>query len=267
MCTLIILRDAAQDGSLLLASSRDEFYERPTAPPHWLLRRPTVFAGQDLTAGGTWLGVRKDGYFAAITNQPSSVLGAAARSRGQLVLGVLEQPDPAAATDWLSAQRMSDYRPFNLIFGRADDVRLAYGRDDLTWDDVPSGISVLTNGPLNSARFPKVQRIHQQWTALRKTGDAPLDVCKAILSDPWYPEPLSLDAVVDSEWPLDIQARLHGVNVQTESYGTRSSAIISLGNGRVSRYLYCDMPIRPDGFVDLTEELLGTHLNHEGSAS
>src|ERR1035438_9866379 len=52
---------------LILAANRDEFYERPTAPLAWWEGRH-ILVGQDLRAGGTWLGVTGNSRCAAITN-------------------------------------------------------------------------------------------------------------------------------------------------------------------------------------------------------
>ena len=75
MCTIILCRNVFDDWPLVLAANRDEFYERPTAPPAWQSTQVSIFAGRDLEAGGTWLGVRTDGRFAALTNQPSATNG------------------------------------------------------------------------------------------------------------------------------------------------------------------------------------------------
>ena len=48
--------------SFILASNRDEFHERPSAPMHrWEIDGKVFYAGRDLEAGGTWCGVRRSG--------------------------------------------------------------------------------------------------------------------------------------------------------------------------------------------------------------
>ncbi|MFO0043801.1 MAG: NRDE family protein, partial [Pseudomonadota bacterium] len=81
MCLLALAWRERQDWPLLVAANRDEFHHRPAAP---LARWPEGFlAGRDLAAGGTWLGARPDGRFAAVTNHrgpPEATPGR--RSRG-----------------------------------------------------------------------------------------------------------------------------------------------------------------------------------------
>jgi uncharacterized protein with NRDE domain len=67
MCLLLITLDSHPDHSLI-AANRDEFYDRPTAPAAFWSDAPSVVAGRDLKAGGTWFGIDRQGRFAAITN-------------------------------------------------------------------------------------------------------------------------------------------------------------------------------------------------------
>ncbi|CAM9997249.1 unnamed protein product, partial [Discosporangium mesarthrocarpum] len=55
---------------IILASNRDEWLDRPTSPMHFWDDdgQPDILAGQDLQAGGTWLGVNRYGKLAMITN-------------------------------------------------------------------------------------------------------------------------------------------------------------------------------------------------------
>src|SRR5699024_8455924 len=53
---------------LIVAANRDEFYNRPTAPAQFWADEPTILAGRDLKQMGTWLGITRQGRFAALTN-------------------------------------------------------------------------------------------------------------------------------------------------------------------------------------------------------
>src|SRR5690625_6839453 len=53
---------------LIVAANRDEFYQRPTKRAHYWDDEPNILAGRDLEANGTWLGMTKQGRFAALTN-------------------------------------------------------------------------------------------------------------------------------------------------------------------------------------------------------
>jgi len=96
MCTLVIHRRPKAAWPLILAANRDELDNRPWRTParHWP-DRPEVVAGQDVLAGGSWLGINDDGVIAAVLNRPGT-LGpeAGKRSRGELVLERSIMPKP-----------------------------------------------------------------------------------------------------------------------------------------------------------------------------
>ena len=68
MCLILVAWKAHPDFPLVVAANRDEFFIRPTAPAGWWTDPPGIFAGRDLQAGGTWLGVNREGAFAGLTN-------------------------------------------------------------------------------------------------------------------------------------------------------------------------------------------------------
>ena len=86
MCILFIANKMRRDFPLIIAANRDEFYARPTAPSEFWNSHPTVLAGRDLEAGGTWMGVTRNGMISALTNvrEPHN-LKQNAISRGELV--------------------------------------------------------------------------------------------------------------------------------------------------------------------------------------
>ena len=104
---------------LVIASNRDEFYARPTAPlAQWTTQEGhTIYSGRDLKDGGTWLGFAHNGRFAMLTNvrNPNAPVPAAPRSRGALVMDWLTSSHAAAA--WCEAHKPARYAGFNLIIG------------------------------------------------------------------------------------------------------------------------------------------------------
>src|SRR5215207_1004773 len=95
MCIIFVGFDVREDRPFILAANRDEFYNRPTAAAAFWEDAPEVFAGRDLVGGGTWLGVNKQGRFAAVTNyrDPKGMTGTV--SRGALVADFLRGDAPA----------------------------------------------------------------------------------------------------------------------------------------------------------------------------
>lgn len=161
MCTLVILRRPGHDWPLIIAANRDEMANRPWAPPgrHWQ-DRVEVVAGQDKTAGGTWLGLNDWGVVAGILNRPGS-LGPdpALRSRGELPLEALDHAEAAVAAKALSALDGANYRTFNLIIGDAIEAHwLSSDGETVKSEPIPEGISMITAHDLNDTASPRIAR-------------------------------------------------------------------------------------------------------------
>lgn len=115
MCIIAFRWEPSSDQPLTVWANRDEFRDRPAAATLFWPDRPTLLAGRDLRAGGTWLGVTRSGRFAALTNirQAAPITGRA--SRGDLVVDALMSPEPAAVWMARQAAQCDRYAPFNLL--------------------------------------------------------------------------------------------------------------------------------------------------------
>src|SRR5512140_965663 len=157
MCTIAILIGVA-DTPLVLAANRDELYARPTRSPAVIA--PGIVGGIDLISGGTWLAVRRDGRFVAVTNQRAldpPPLGL--RSRGLAVRELAEAADPDA---YVAALDPRSYASMNLVWGDAAGVTLAYCRQatgERTLERLAPGIHVLCNDRLGAPGFPRCDRL------------------------------------------------------------------------------------------------------------
>lgn len=99
---------------LVVAANRDEFHARPASRAAWWRDRPSILGGRDLEAGGTWMGISRDGRFAAVTNYRGAREARARESRGALVTGALLAPSPGAFMAEAEA-RADEYSGFNLL--------------------------------------------------------------------------------------------------------------------------------------------------------
>ena len=256
MCTLIILNDLPGDWPIVFAANRDEFYGRPSAPPGFISTAPPIFAGRDLRAGGTWMGVTPTGFFAGLTNQRQGGLAATdRRSRGEVVVNVLRAGEPEAARRYLEGLDPRRYNPFNLIFGQVGGLEVVYARDTLRFATVPSGVHVLPNDVLDSAAFPKVERARHLLADLPADGPGVVARLRATLAD--AAPPSSLPSEPDSPFPDALRQALHSLCVRTPAYGTRSASIVALRPGGVARYLFADGAPDVTPFVDVTDALYG----------
>lgn len=157
---------------LVLTANRDEFYNRPSFPLHkW---EEGFFAGKDLKAGGTWLGIHPDGRFAALTNyrdmdneKPGSL------TRGELVTSFLTQNEsPLAFLERLKLRKGS-YNGFNLLVADADEMYFFSNYQDHI-EKVGPGVHGLSNAFLDTP-WPKVVKARSEMLGLLGKNDISVD--------------------------------------------------------------------------------------------
>jgi uncharacterized protein with NRDE domain len=122
MCLILLAWRAQPAHELVVAANRDEFHGRPAAPAAFWADRPDILAGRDLEAKGTWMGVARNGRFAAVTNYRGATEPRAAESRGALVTNFLDGKEPPGA--YVGGIKADRYSGFNL---------LAADRNELWW--------------------------------------------------------------------------------------------------------------------------------------
>lgn len=118
MCLIAFAWAPGTHRPLVLASNRDEFWQRPTeALDSWVLPQGhRVYGGRDVTAGGTWIGFSEHGRVALVTNVRRWPPDTAARSRGELASAWLDTTLPWA--DWLALHPAHTYGGVNLVLGQ-----------------------------------------------------------------------------------------------------------------------------------------------------
>ncbi len=123
MCLIFFAYRCHPGYRLILAANRDEYYKRPTEPARWWVDAPILLGGKDLEAGGTWMGITKNGKIAALTNyRGCEPQNPDARSRGKLVSDYLLSG--THAKEYLEAlhRKGSHYNGFNLVVGDMDNL-------------------------------------------------------------------------------------------------------------------------------------------------
>tara|TARA_R110002072_G_scaffold1369_16_gene11454 strand:- start:13357 stop:14085 length:729 start_codon:yes stop_codon:yes gene_type:complete len=169
MCLILFAVDPSKTLHLVVAANRDEQHSRATARADYWQDHPDLLGGRDLVAGGTWLGINRNGRFAAVTNfaeVPAEPLPP--RSRGELTANFLV--GDMNCVDYLSAMRphAQEYRGFNLLISDGHSVfyfsnrenqirqldRGFYGLSnqllDCDWPKVTSGRNLLERQLVNS---------------------------------------------------------------------------------------------------------------------
>jgi uncharacterized protein with NRDE domain len=115
MCLILVAWRCHDEYPLVVAANRDEFHARPSTPAAFWRDNAQVLGGRDLEGMGTWLGVTRNGRFAAVTNYRGAHDPKALESRGLLTKRFLE--DGAAPQDYVAgiAARGTAYSGFNLL--------------------------------------------------------------------------------------------------------------------------------------------------------
>ena len=230
MCLIAIAWQARSDLPLVMAANRDEWRDRPAKPAHWWPERPELFAGRDLQAGGTWMGITRTGRFAAVTNfRDPSDKRATARSRGTLVTAFLVGNEtPARFLSNLSASA-SEYNGFNLIVGDATSL-LYFGSRDGQPRALDPGVHAISNHLMDEP-WPKVvaARLGMDQALEERDPSGPLF---KLLSDGSLPSDEDLpDTGVGVAW----ERRLGSALITGEDYGTRASTVFTLADkGEIS---------------------------------
>ena len=265
MCIVIAFFGVAPEAPLLIAANRDEFFDRPSERPTRLNPALNIYGGRDLRGGGTWLAVRPDGVFAALTNEPpDGPPDPACPTRGELIPQVLSSAKFSEMVACMASIDCARYAPFNLIVGHAEQLAIMRSQDRNGPQLLPHGIHVLTNGPLNDRSQPKVRRAH----ALCEAGLSAGDVWRrlpVILSDSSDARGQDSDRVISETGGFE-QA-LQSIKVVTPFYGSRSSAMLMLRAGKTERYLHGEGPpgeVPMVGYTDLWQGMDGTSKEQPG---
>lgn len=231
MCLIVIAWRAREDLPLIVAANRDEWRERPAKPAHWWPDCPRLFAGRDLRAGGTWMGVTREGRFAAVTNyrDPADKRSTAC-SRGTLVTEFLLGSDSPARFLSNLSERAHEYNAFNLILG--DGVGLFYyGSREGVPRAIEPGVHGLSNHVLDEP-WPKVIRGRVAMEAALEHPD-PADPLFDMLSDrTCAPDEELPQTGVGIEW----ERRLSPPLITGADYGTRASTVMAVSASGAVRF-------------------------------
>jgi uncharacterized protein with NRDE domain len=224
MCLIVFAWRADARRHLLLAGNRDELHARPSRAAGFWTDAPAVLAGRDLKGGGTWLGVTRDGRFAAVTNVRAPLAQrATARSRGELTASFLAggaSPEDYARS--VFALRAA-YNPFNLVIGDRAACWFVGSGEEAPRALAP-GVYGLSNATLDSP-WPKVLRAKARLTAALESA-APVDAALDLLADrTGAPDEELPDTGVGIEW----ERALAPAFIAGEAYGTRASTCLSIG--------------------------------------
>lgn len=230
MCLILFSWQQDSERPLIVTANRDEFYHRETAAfAPW--KDSSVVAGQDLQAGGTWMGITTSGRFAAVTNyrRPTDMGRTFPLSRGQLCQDFLHKElSVETFLDQLQTSAM-DAGGFNLLVSDGQQIGYAsnrfqdkQGRDHYHYHSkLEPGIYGLSNHLLDTP-WPKVEQ-GKQALAEKLRNNANEDELLSILENPLVADDYLLpDTGIGLERERFLAPRF--IATSTE-YGTRASSL------------------------------------------
>lgn len=226
MCLLILAHQVTPGNPLVVTANRDEFHARPTAVSDFWEEQPDLLAGKDLEQGGTWMGITRNGRFAAITNYRDPARTAPSpRSRGELPLNYLTGAEnPENYLRHLAAQAQH-YAGFNLLLG--DSSSLWYFSNSTPAAQrsptcLQPGIYGLSNALLDTP-WPKVGLGKDKLQQVLDGGALSHDSLFAVINDRRLADPgaLRLHGMAS-----DMDQLLSAQFIVTGQYGTRSNTTL-----------------------------------------
>jgi uncharacterized protein with NRDE domain len=219
MCTFVLFFQIFPEYPIVIAANRDEVLSRPSSGPIQLLSSPWVVGGQDMIAGGTWLGVNAHGVAVGVLNRQSQAQADPhARSRGQLCLDALKH-DSAEVSLHALVRDDHKYNPFNLVIADADSAYVIDNQQDtLTVRQLSTGIHIVTNRDANDQACSRIARFSPLFSS---------DVSSALESKPALPSLFSLLHQRMATHAKATEEARDGLCIHVEGYGTRSSTLLA----------------------------------------
>ena len=224
MCLILTAINPNSEFKLVLASNRDEFYERPTKNMFWRADK-NILSGEDELKKGMWLGLNKNGSLAAVTNvrdfsdeealnQPEKK-----ESRGDLVKNFLKEN--ISIKDYSNRINGSNYQGFNLILIK--DFKLSIISSEATeLDEQSEGIFVLGNKKYNS-KSEKLLSAKNDFSVVLKSQLTHQGLLQ-LMSEPAN-EPFAFsNTFIKSNHGNEFNARF----INSDIYGTRATTIITI---------------------------------------
>ena len=219
MCTLFIHRSKNSDWPILIANNRDEYLSRTFKPPgyHW---NNSIFAGKDISEGGSWLGLNENGLCAAILNRVSNNLkNKNLKSRGKIIIDILKKNTAKSGLKYFKSYFKKNTRFFNLFISDYKNAFwIKYDQNEFKSFVVPYGFSIIDNYDLNDNKSPK-QKLYRNIFLKKKIPNPSINYFKS------WQELLFLENKYNN-----VNLSSVFVKDKNNNYGTVCSSIIGLPN-------------------------------------
>lgn len=232
MCNIGFQLQQNDTYKFLFTANRDEAYLRPTKSAHFWPDFPDLLAGQDEMQKGTWLGITKQGKFAALTNCRQASFGPMndaestktfSTSRGTLVRDFLTGNQTAEEYAAHLVETKDQYDGYNLIFGNILEGHfLHYNNFDGSLSSVSSGIHGLSNATLDTP-WPKVKKVTTGLNQLQGSQNEIKEQLFDLFADT---ETAKKEDLPKTGLPIEFEEAASAVFIRTKDYGTVGTTVI-----------------------------------------
>jgi uncharacterized protein with NRDE domain len=257
MCLILFAAGAHSRFPLIVAANRDEAYDRRAAAVGLWEDHPNVYGGRDLERGGTWLGIARNGRFAAITNYRQGVRTEdARRTRGELTRNYLSATGDTLQYLQNVEEHRGEYHGFSLLAGTPDQLYFYSNRSDRITAIAP-GVHGLSNRLLDEP-WPKVQR---GIAVLTQLLDAEENAITQTLFELLADRTAAPDHLLPSTGiTLERERALSAAFIAGDTYGTRSCTVLLVG--AAGDVFLCEHTYGAQG-VPLEKRELRFQLDHQ----
>ncbi len=233
MCLIAFSHRQSMHYPLVLIANRDESYQRESAQAQFWTTDPDILAGRDLEKGGSWLGINRQGQFAAVTNLRDGLSAKTAnRSRGLLVSDFLRSESSCLSYLEHCQSEAANYGGFNLLLGDEEGIYYLSSRDSCL-RKLDFGVYAVSNAEIDSD-WPKVSAAREQLDAIvQKTGAIDHTELLNMLADRKIAADEQLpDTNIGIEW----ERKLSPMFIKTDEYGTRVSTVITIDDSALVNF-------------------------------
>lgn len=222
MCLILFAYRRHPDFPLLIAANRDEYHQRPAQAARFWPESPQLLAGRDLLGGGTWLGVNRNGRFAAVTNFREPGATSSERSRGEICVNFLLGATSASRFAGRLSASANQYGGYNLLLWDGDQL-CYYSNQNQQQLILEPGIYGVSNGYLDEA-WPKVVSGKRALEQALSSQDI-LEKCLALLANREQPQDHHLP---NTGVGLEFERLLAPRFILSNDYGTRVSTVLAV---------------------------------------
>lgn len=227
MCLLAIQYCVVSESPILVASNREEFFDRRSSGPSIQAGKPRILCPTDQRSGGTWLGVNQHGVLVGLCNRRVLEPLGSNRSRGLLCKESLKGMTARECLDKaLEELQRHQFEACNLVIADREFGFVIHHETENEVINMRPGLNIIGGRNLNDPRDERVQLASRLLTL--QTLDSPVKF-------------LAVASRVFSRAPNP--ANRANMVLRGADYGTVSSTLIALGaKPRDAIYQYSDGP-------------------------